>query len=287
MLLLRGMVVFFFFFLAPFGLGAVVDGGGDDVPACVGVGEGASPGRGGGREGEHDWREGGELVVDVSGLPRVSRLERYLETAGAHAVGHGVEAADVCPLLLGVRRHEAGHLRLDGVAPPARPDVSRERGETGVRMDDRIWDRRALAALAGNRVPMMIPLVCAVNPEVVADAEAGEIHHRRTDLVVVQRRQEPSSSQPHVPFHAAEVRRVARVGPRGRRLDHPRPVLRVPLAAFRSVRVSRLAFFELVSNLRPSQRQPRFLVVDAQDGVLDLVAPQELVVPPQLLALLP
>mmetsp|Transcript_34017 Transcript_34017/g.71595 ORF Transcript_34017/g.71595 Transcript_34017/m.71595 type:complete len:213 (-) Transcript_34017:907-1545(-) len=104
---------------------AVVHGGGDGRPPHVRVGQLASEdGRGGG-EREQDGREHREVVVQVARLVNVTRLERHLQTAAAHAVRHGVHPDAALEVLCRcVHVLPQRHADVD-VAPAASADVLR------------------------------------------------------------------------------------------------------------------------------------------------------------------
>mmetsp|Transcript_20160 Transcript_20160/g.45690 ORF Transcript_20160/g.45690 Transcript_20160/m.45690 type:complete len:216 (+) Transcript_20160:2370-3017(+) len=102
--------------------------------------------------------------------------------------------------------------------------------------------------------------------------------HGRSDLVFGQYRNEPRPPQPHVRFHPQQIVRETGVGTRRGRLDHPRSVLRHPVASFRPVEVAPFLRVQRVHDIFGAEAQTeRFLRrIDGENSVFDLFAPEKL-----------
>mmetsp|Transcript_44761 Transcript_44761/g.113316 ORF Transcript_44761/g.113316 Transcript_44761/m.113316 type:complete len:200 (-) Transcript_44761:63-662(-) len=115
----------------------VVDGAADHLPPHICVDELALEDRGGSGQCEHDRRQRRQLIVQIPGLIHIAPLEGDLQAAAAHPEGHAIHEHlfALCVLILEERNSDV-HL-----APPALPDVGRERGKARVRVDARVGHR--------------------------------------------------------------------------------------------------------------------------------------------------
>mmetsp|Transcript_30186 Transcript_30186/g.93714 ORF Transcript_30186/g.93714 Transcript_30186/m.93714 type:complete len:278 (+) Transcript_30186:1279-2112(+) len=213
--------------LAPLCRRAIVHGGGDDGPSDVGACQTPVEDRGRRGQGQHDRREGGQLVVQVPRLADVTRLESHLQAAAAHPVRHAVHldgrrravgrdrplplrgrlrsaVLDARGGVLREERHADVHL-----AAAAAADIRGQGAEARVRVDAGVRHGRREGGHAARRRRRV---------DEVAHAHEREIDDRRRNLVRGQGREEPCAPQAHVLLHLHQTGRVAAVRCRRRAL---------------------------------------------------------------------
>eukprot|EP00962_Isochrysis_galbana_P023092 scaffold6934_cov121-Isochrysis_galbana.AAC.12 len=172
----------------------------------------------------------------MAGLGDVACLEGHLQAAAAHPEGHRVHVhlLHLIGLLQGGGRGAAfGPLRFAGpdilesrdadvyLGAAAPLDVGHQRSKPGRWVDDLVRDEERVGE-AG--------LECVGWDGEVAHTHHWEARHRRADLIWLEGGQDARAADAHVALHLHQVGRVARVGPRGRALKHPRAPLRNPAA---------------------------------------------------------
>mmetsp|Transcript_117883 Transcript_117883/g.279744 ORF Transcript_117883/g.279744 Transcript_117883/m.279744 type:complete len:392 (+) Transcript_117883:748-1923(+) len=132
---------------------AIINGLADQAPAHIRGRQPALDDGSGCREGHHDGRQNGQLVVEEPGLVDVAGLECDLEAAASHAKSHAVHVdhwllfcCKLGRLLVFEQRHSDVHF-----APAPASDVARERAKPGVGVDAGVGHEVGLRGLAARR----------------------------------------------------------------------------------------------------------------------------------------
>lgn len=71
-------------------LGSVIHRLSDHIPSAVDIAQVSAVDGSSGGQGEHDGSQWRHLIVDLASLVHIDSLESDLETAAAHAKGHGI-----------------------------------------------------------------------------------------------------------------------------------------------------------------------------------------------------